>query len=141
MKTTRTQFLTVLATGVAVAALKPLALLGAGSEPPDSRAFKALVGETFRFQGADGRGPVDLVLSDYTEAPQRSGTRQFTLTLVAPGGENLREGTYIVDQPRTGTFQMFVIPAGRDAKGQTMYRADFNLLVTVIGAPAPVRRR
>ncbi len=141
MKTTRSQFLTALATGVAAAALKPSTLLGAGAGPADDRAFKALVGETFRFRGFDHHDPVDVVLSDYAEAPARAGTKQFTLTLVAPGGETLREGTYTVDNPRTGTFEMFVIPIGRDAKGQTLYRADYNVLIAVTGAPAPVRKR
>jgi hypothetical protein len=135
MKTTRAQFLTTLATGVAAAALGPSALLGAGPDIPDGRTLKSLVGEVFRFR------PVDVVLSDYTDLPARGGTRQFTLTLAAPGGERLPEGTYTVDQPRMGTFQMFVIPTGRDAKGQTTYRADFNLLSSVAAVPTPVRRR
>lgn len=141
MKTTRSQFLSTVAAGLAAAALKPSSLLGAGPGPADDRAFKALVGETFRFRGFDHRDPVDVVLSAYTEAPERAGTKQFTLTLVAPGGESLREGTYTVDNPRTGTFEMFVVPTGRDAKGQALYRADFNVLVALTSAPAPVRRR
>jgi hypothetical protein len=141
MKTTRKNFLATVATGLAAAALRPSALLAASEAPtPAFRAFKSLVGQTFTFRGPDGRGPVDLVLSDYAESP-RFGSTQFTLTLVAPGGETLGEGTYTVDQARTGTFQMFVIPTGRDAKGQTTYRADFNLLVTVTSVPAPVHKR
>jgi len=141
MRTTRKSFLATVATGLAAAALRPSALLGASEgQAPDFRTFKALVGETFTFRGADARGPVDLVLSDYAESA-RFGPTQFTLTLVAPGGESLREGTYTVDQARMGTFQMFVIPTGRDGKGQTTYRADFNLLVTVTGTSTPVRRR
>ena len=141
MKTTRTQFLSTVATGLAAAALTPSGLLGAGPDLPEGQSFKALVGETFRFRGFDRPDPVDVVLTEYAELPRRSGTRQYTLTLIAPGGERLREGTYTVDQARMGTFQMFVIPAGLDAKGQAIYRADFNLLVAVTGAPAPVRRR
>ncbi len=71
MKTTRKKFLSTVATGLAAAALKPSALFGAGPETPDARAFKALVGETFRFRGADGRGPVDVVLTEYAERPAR----------------------------------------------------------------------
>ena len=141
MKTTRAQFLTALATGVAAATLKPSTLLAAGPEAPDDRTFKALVGETFQFRGLDRRDPVDVVLTEYTERPARAGTRQFTLTLVAPGGERLREGTYTVEHAKTGTFDIFVIPGGLDAKGQALYRADFNLLVAVTGAPSPVQRR
>lgn len=142
MKTTRKKFLATVATGLAAAALSPSALLGAGADaPPDGRSFKSLVGETFRFRSFDRRDPVDVVLAEYVERPARSGTRQFSLTLTAPGGERLREGTYTVDHPRTGTFEMFVVPAGMDAKGQALYRADFNLLIAVSQAPAPVRRR
>lgn len=141
MKTTRKRFLATVATGLAGAALSPSALLGAGPELPEGRSFKTFVGETFRFRGFARRDPVDLVLSEYLERPARSGTKQFTLTLVAPGGERLREGTYAVDHPRIETFDMFVIPAGHDAKGLPLYRADFNLLVAVTSAPAPVQRR
>ena len=141
MKTTRTQFLVSVATGLTAAAFAPSRLLGAGPETPDLRTFKALVGETLRFQGADGRGPVNLVLTDYAEAAAHPGTTQFTLTLAAPDGDNLREGTYTVDHMRTGTFRMFVIPAGRDTNGWPLYRADFNILATVTGQPVRVKRR
>jgi hypothetical protein len=143
MKTTRKQFVTTVATGLAAAALNPSRLLGAatGADAPDAREFKDLVGETFRFRGPDAREPVDVVLAEYVDAPPQAGTVQFTLKLAAPGGENLREGTYSVDHPRTGTFAMFVIPTGRDAKGQTLYRADFNLLLKATGGPAPAPNR
>jgi hypothetical protein len=143
MKTTRTQFLATIATGLAAAALKPTALLGAGAgvEVPDARTLKSLVGEVFRFHNAWRNESLNLVLTAYREAPPRIGTNQFTLTFVAPGGESLREGTYTVDQPIVGTFPVFIVPTGLDEKGQALYRADFNLLVSVTAAPAPVRRR
>ena len=141
MKTTRKNFLVTVATGLAATALTPTALLGATAEAPDGRTFKALVGETFQFRGFDRRDPVDVVLAEYVERPSRAGTKQFTLAFVAPGGERLREGTYTVDHPKAGTFEMFVIPAGLDAKGQALYRADFNLLVAVTSAPTAVQRR
>lgn len=141
MKTTRKKFLATVATGLAAAALRPSTLLGAGPDAPDARSFKALVGETFRFRGFDRRDPVDVVLSAYTERPARAGSKQFTLTLVAPGGESLREGTYTADNAKTGTFEIFVIPAGLDPKGQALYRADFNLLVAAAGLPTAVQPR
>jgi hypothetical protein len=141
MKTTRAQFLTTLATGVAAAALAPSALLGAAPDTPDGRTFKSLVGEVFRFQNAWRNEPVNLVLTACTEAPPRSGTSQFTLTFVALNGERLREGTYTVDQPLAGTFPVFVVPTGLDEKGQAFYRADFNLLLVTTATPTVVRRR
>ncbi len=142
MKTTRTQFLATVASGLAAAALRPSTLLG--SSPYDvqgARLFKTLVGEVFRFQNAWRNEAVNLILSGYAEQPPRKGTSQFTLTFVAPLGENLKEGTYTVDQPIVGTFPVFIIPMGLDAKGQALYRADFNLLVAVTGSPSPVQRR
>ena len=142
MKTTRAQFLTTLATGVAAAALRPTALLGAaGSAPPEGRLLKSLVGEVFRFQNAWRNEPVNLLLTAFTDASPRPGTSQFTLTFVALNGERLREGTYTVDQPLAGTFPVFVIPTGLDEKGQAFYRADFNLLLTVTSTPVTVHRR
>jgi hypothetical protein len=141
MRTTRKKFLATVATGLAAATFRPSTLLGAGPDLQDGRGFKPLLGETFQFRGLDRRDPVDVVLTEYTERPSRAGTKQFTLTLVAPGGERLREGTYAVDHPKTGTFDLFVIPAGLDAKGQALYRADFNLLVATEGTPTTVRKR
>jgi len=138
MKTTRAQFLSTVATGIAVTALKPARALGATPVEPGGHSLKALVGETLHFQGADGRA-ADLVLTAFEEAPAKPGLHQFTLTLAAPGGEALREGTYTVDHPKTGPFPMFIVPTGRDAAGQTLFRADFNLLVAVASAPTPVR--
>ncbi len=142
MKTTRTQFLTSLAAGMAAATLSPRKLFAApAGQTPDAHGFQALVGETFRFEGAGAAGAVDLVLADFVEAPPQARTTQFTLSFAAPGGESLKEGTYTVDHPRTGTFQMFVVPIGRDAKGQALYRADFNILTTAVSQPGVARRR
>lgn len=142
MKTTRTEFLATVAAGVAAATLVPSRLLDAASAAPapDARAFPALVGEVFRFDGSGGRA-VDLVLAAYAEATPRPGTSQFTLTFAAPGGETVREGTYSVTNARTGTFQMFVVPSGRDERGRPLARADFNLLVEARSAPTTVAPR
>ena len=129
MKTTRKQFVTTIATGLAGAALRPGDLLGVPPDVPEPRYFKGLVGATFRVQPADGRAPIELVLDEYVELKPSNGTRQFSLRFVAPGGESLREGTYFMEQGRTGQFWIFVIPIRRDGQGQTWFRADFNLLM------------
>jgi hypothetical protein len=141
MKTTRSQFLATVATGLAAAALSPGRLLAATDETPDGNAFRGLVGETFRFRGPDGREGVDLVLAACADAPAHYGRSQFTLTLAAPGGESLKEGLYAVENPKTGPFDMFIVPTGRDAKGQSLFRADFNLSLPVVNHPTTVVRR
>jgi hypothetical protein len=141
MKPTRKTFITTIATGVAAVALRPSVLLGGSAEPMDAHAFQELVGTTLRFRSFDRRDAADLVLVEFTEKPSHARTRQFTLTFGAPGGDRLREGTYTVDSPRGGTFEIFVIPAGADAKGQPLYRADFNILVEAAVSPTTVKPR
>lgn len=133
MKTTRTQFLSAIATGLAAAALSPLSAatkpVGAMDSITPVRNFGGLIGKTFHVQTTDGRGSIDVVLEAYDERPASNGTHQFTLTFVAPGGERLAEGTYSVEQDTMGRFPLFVIPTRRDGQGRTFYRADFNLLL------------
>lgn len=140
MKTTRTEFLVTVAGGLAAAALTPGSLL-AESPGLDAAGFRALVGETFTFRGPDGREPVVLVLTACKEVSARYGRSQFTLTLESETGDTLREGLYAVDNAKTGTFDLFVVPTGRDAKGRTLFRADFNLSAPVTSSPATVTRR
>ncbi len=129
MNVTRKSFLGSLVAGVAVAAARPLSAITIPSGPaPLARGFQQFVGRTFRVTTADGRGAIDVVLEAYEERPTTDGTRQFSLTFVAPGGERLDEGTYTVDQPQMGRFSLFVVPTRRDALGRTFYRSDFNLL-------------
>jgi len=141
MKTTRTEFLVTVAGGLAAAALSPGRLLAA-TAALDAATFQALVGETFTFRGPDGREPAVLVLTACQEVSARYGRSQFTLTLVSDAGDTLREGTYAVDNGKLGTFDLFVVPTGRDAKGRTAFRADFNLTTApVTGSPTTVTRR
>jgi hypothetical protein len=131
MKLTRKEFLSGLALGMAGAALRPMSALGAAAENAlEPHQFKALVGKTFRVSTADSRGSIDVVLDGYSELPASAKAHQFSLTFVAPGGEQLKEGTYAVEQGQMGRFQIFVVPTRRDGQGRTFYRADFNLLTT-----------
>jgi uncharacterized protein DUF6916 len=133
MKTTRKSFLFTVVAGIAGAALRPLSAatlpVGAMGSSPVARNFGGLVGKTFRVQTGDGRGTIDVVLEAYDERPSSNGTQQFSLTFVAPGGERLAEGTYSVEQEKTGRFPLFVTPTRRDGQGRAFYRADFNLLL------------
>ncbi len=140
MKTTRTEFLVTVAGGLAATALSPGGLLAAPLAL-DAEGFKALVGETFTFRGSDGREPAVLVLTACQEVSAKYGRSQFTLTLVSDAGDALGEGTYAVDNRKTGTFDLFVVPTGRDAKGRTLFRADFNLSAPVTGSGTTVVRR
>lgn len=140
MKTTRTEFLVTVAGGLAATALSPGRLLGA-PVALDAAGFQALVGETFTFRGPGGREPAVLVLTACREVSAKYGRSQFTLTLVSEAGDTLREGTYAVGNGKTGAFDLFIVPTGRDAKGRTLFRADFNLSAPVTSSPGTVVRR
>ncbi|MFI5120545.1 MAG: DUF6916 family protein [Thermoanaerobaculia bacterium] len=133
MNITRKKFLFTVAAAGAGAAIHTLsaATMPVGAMGPVSvaRNFGEFVGRTFRVQTTDGRGSIDVVLEAIEERPSSNGTHQFSLTFVAPGGERLMEGTYIVEQDRMGRFPLFVTPTRRDGQGRTFYRADFNLLL------------
>jgi len=145
MKTTRKQFFSTLVAGVAVAVARPLSALTIATESaPVARSFAGLVGRTFQVTTADSRGTIDVVLESYDERPTSDGTRQFSLTFVAAGGEKLAEGIYVVEQQQMGRFDLFVVPTRHDGQGRAFYRSDFNLLTGKPGlktgeTPAPRR--
>jgi uncharacterized protein DUF6916 len=133
---TRKQFLTSVATGLAGAAL-PGALLKAATNPratPETVAasttrdrFTSAVGTAFLAHPA-GRDPVALTLLAVDKLKSSSGTIQFSLRFAAPGGESLPEGTHDIEHATLGSLQMFLVATGSDGKGQTLFRADFNLI-------------
>jgi hypothetical protein len=129
MNVTRKKFLFTVAAGMAGAALHPISALGAAAEGTvEPRQFQGLVGKSFRVSTADSRGSIDVMLDAYNELPASAQAHQFSLTFVAPGGEQLKEGTYVVQQDQMGRFPLFVVPTRRDGQGRAFYRADFNLL-------------
>jgi len=142
---TRKQFLTSVAAGLAGAAM-PARLVKAATNPraavtalTDSKTildtFSGTVGTTFVAHPA-GRDAVALTLLTVEKLKSSQGTVQFSLQFVASDGGNLPAGTHDVDHATLGSFQMYLVPTGSDAKGQSLYRADFNLL----DAPPQKRR-
>jgi hypothetical protein len=139
MRVTRKEFLSSLAIGLAGAAWRPAKLLAASPEettiPPNE--FERNVGTTFRLIRSSGMSPIDFVLQQVDRMPD-SDTVQFSLTFLAPGGENLPEKTYSFEHTELGSLAIFVTKVKTDPNGQTWYRADFNLLGT---DAAPQKRR
>jgi hypothetical protein len=134
---TRKQFLTSVAAGLAGAAL-PSPLLKAATTPRAAintvtasktilDMFSGSVGTTFLAHPA-GREAVALTLLDVEKVKSSDGTTQFSLRFMASGGSTLPEGILDVEHSALGSFQIFLVPAGSDGKGQPIFRADFNLL-------------
>jgi hypothetical protein len=144
MSLTRSQFLARMAAGAAALALRPfpaLAGLPGGVDGPETawmtrQGFERFVGETFLVDPGDGGGPVSLVLERVEARPSTRGNQQFSLYFVSPEGTALQERTYPVEGRETAPFALFLSPVGRDARGRTSFRADFNHLLTA-DAPRP----
>jgi hypothetical protein len=140
MRVTRKEFLSSLAVGLAGAAWRPARLLAASPDettiPPNT--FERNVGTTFQLIRSSGMSPIDFVLQSVDRMPDSPGTVQFSLTFLAPGGENLPEKTYSFEHAELGSLAIFVSKVRTDPNGQTWYRADFNLLQP---DAAPQKRR
>ncbi len=94
--------------------------------------FAGRSGETFRLtvQGAD---PIDVTLDAVREIPvagwrpsEAAEHRQpFSLTFLGPGAFILPQAIYGFEHPEIGSFEMFIVPIGRDARGVS-YEAVFS---------------
>jgi hypothetical protein len=94
--------------------------------------FRGQIGEAFRLR-PEGVAPFDLVLESVTEIPV-SGWRPeevaerrkpFSLVLLGPPTFVLPQAIYSFEHDQLGTFEMFIVPIGRDARGVS-YEAVFS---------------
>lgn len=83
-----------------------------------------MLGDAFRVRAPGGA--LDLLLCEATALPTRAAGRQpFALLFREPAGAMIPQGTYPVDHPALGTFDLFVVPLGPDAGGMR-YEAVFG---------------
>jgi hypothetical protein len=60
---------------------------------------------------------------------QESNTMEtFSLVFRGPADQPFRQGTYTLQHEKLGTFQLFLVPIGRDESGYS-YEAVFNRLL------------
>jgi hypothetical protein len=93
--------------------------------------FRPRIGDTFPLELEDG-GEVELELVEVEEAgPEASraaaaaGLRQpFSILFRGPLDPLVPQGTYAVSQNEIGSFELFIVPIGQDARG-TQYQAVF----------------
>ena len=139
MRVTRKEFLSSLAIGLAGTAWRPGRLLAASPDETtiSPNTFERTVGTTYHLIRQSGMSPIDFVLQGVEQMPE-SDTVQFSLSFMAPGGENVPEKTYSFDHAQLGSLEIFVTKVRTDPSGQTWYRADFNLLQA---GGAPQKRR
>jgi hypothetical protein len=86
---------------------------------------KHLNGEFQIFITADKASTAELI--EVTESRERFGGESFSIVFLAPADAPLEQQIYTVKHQEMGTFELFLVPVGRDDKG-VKYEAVFNLL-------------
>jgi hypothetical protein len=88
-----------------------------------SEDFAARVGETFTAAGDGGTLNLTLVAVDLLPTPPEH-RQQFSLELRDDAHLHLPQQTFSVEHAELGTFDLFMVPVGRDAEG-IRYQAIF----------------
>ncbi|MEO7920507.1 MAG: hypothetical protein ABIT01_13685 [Thermoanaerobaculia bacterium] len=131
MSMTRAQFLSTLGMGAASLAF-PKSLMAITRPVPvypvNGKRLEGLLGEEFTFTTKENR-TATLVLDRFSKQYSTGRNDQFSLEFSISRGATLAEGAYQVEAKTLSPFSMYIVPIGRNEKGQMRYRADFNLLV------------
>lgn len=96
------------------------------------------------FQVSTGYSVVEVALTRVKELPTGgtaapAGGECFSLLFVG-GSKGFEQGTYKIDHPSLGSFQMFLVPGGPDVYGAQTYLATINRIgysPTLGNPPAP----
>ena len=134
MEITRKSFLSGAAAGLAGLTLLPAAAWAAPATEAEGGILwlRNAAGQTFTARSADG-AIVTLLLEKVEELKSGTDVEQYRLLFSAEGSYRLAEGTWRLGGPagrRAG--DVFLIPAGTNATGRALYRADFCLLAKLV---------
>lgn len=139
MEITRKTFVSATVGLAALTLLPAPALAGAPDElDGDSRLLRNAVGQSFYARGSGGV-LVPLGLERSVDVRSDARTEQYSLYFTAEDRYSLSEGTWkLVSANGRRVHEVFLVPAGTNASGDRLYRADFCLLKGVV--PPPPRR-
>ena len=140
MEITRKSFISGAA--IAVAGLSLLSSSAGAATPDgldeDSHVLRRAVGEVFYARSSSGI-LVPLGLERSVDVRSDALSEQYSLYFTAGDEYSLSEGTWrLVSSNGRRVYDVFLVPAGTNAAGDRIYRADFCLLR---GAVRPVARR
>lgn len=140
MEITRKSFVSGAAIGLAGLTFLPRGAFGAPAKPAETRAswLRDAAGETFTARSAQG-GLVTLRLERVDELSRDATVEQFRLVFSCGDERGLAEGTWrLVSSTGRRAGDVFLQPAGADASGVAIYRAEFCLLTRLApSAPLP----
>lgn len=134
MEITRKSFLSGAAAGLAGLTLLPTAAFAAPTVEADGGILwlRNAVGQTFTTRSADGE-VVTLLLEKVEELKSGIDVEQYRLLFSTDGAYRLAEGTWQLEGQRgRRAGDVFLIPAGTNAMGRALYRADFCLLARLV---------
>ncbi len=134
MEITRKSFLSGAAAGLAGLTLLPTAAWAAPATETEGGILwlRHAAGQTFTARSADG-ALVTLLLEKVEELKSGTDVEQYRLLFSAEGNYRLAEGTWRLGGPRgRRAGDVFLVPAGTNAAGRALYRADFCLLAKLV---------
>lgn len=134
MEITRKSFLSGAAAGLAGLTLLPTAAWAAPATETEGGILwlRNAAGQTFTARSADG-ALVTLLLEKVEELKSGTDVEQYRLLFSAEGDYRLAEGTWRLGGPRgRRAGDVFLVPAGTNAAGRALYRADFCLLAKLV---------
>ena len=88
--------------------------------------FAAQLDSNFRVLGAEGV-VCKIALIELRDGRAAARQEQFALTFRGPRDRFLGQGTFLVEHPALGRFDLFLAPVGQEAEGY-LYEAVFNRL-------------
>ena len=96
------------------------------SAPLTEEEFSKHVNTKFR---VNVENPIELELTEVKGYPSKAheqiGMERFSAFFRGPNDRYLGQSLYSIDHERMGTFDLFLVPVGRDEKG-FRYEAVFN---------------
>ncbi|HTR86394.1 MAG TPA: hypothetical protein VMI56_18070 [Reyranella sp.] len=94
--------------------------------PPTHEAFEPYIDQEFRF--GDHPQPLRLSQIDVKDRPPLPGLdyKAFMLIFSGPRSGVMPEGTYSVEAPGGGRFELYVIPIHTPANDRQDYQVVFN---------------
>ena len=96
------------------------------SELLSRNSFAAQLNSTFRVYLAQGEA-CEIALIELRDGRTSGRQEQFALTFRGPRDRFLGQGTFPLEHPVMGSFDLFMTPVGQEADG-FLYEAVFNRL-------------
>src|SRR5262245_14768207 len=130
MGMTRKKFLSMVSSGLALAAARPARLLAASEAAITFSAefFRPFINTTFSVHRTGGVARLNL--DGILFGPTQPETEQFSLVFSGPARTQLAEGTYNITHPGLTPVDLHISPAGMRSDNRKLFRADFDILKT-----------